>query len=224
MIRLARSPSITGFMHRNAHASALARRFVGGAAVAEVAQTAVDLKRRGFDASLFYLGEYVADPQLVNKNVAQKISVSEELGRRGLDVHVSIDPTQVGYLISDELGRNNSLAIGYAIAAQPRTPRSYLMLDMEDYGGVDKTLNLAAFLRGEGIWDMPSVLSHSAISDITGLPTTLRPDRGSGHQVIETLSDMLAAWYVTISPGRLSLTFRAGRRGLWCRLHAPKVL
>jgi proline dehydrogenase len=151
MIRLARSPSITGFMQRNARASALARRFVGGAGVAEVARTAVDLKRRGFDASLFYLGEYVSDPQLVQTNTTQKIAIAEELRRRGLDVHVSIDPTQVGYRISDEVGRNNALAIGRAIAAQPRTPRSYLMLDMEDYGVVDKTLTLAAFLRGEGI-------------------------------------------------------------------------
>jgi len=112
MIALARSARVTAAMHRNAAASRLARQFVGGRNVAVAVATVLRLRSAGFRASLFHLGEYVSDPELVQQTVAQKIAVAEALARVGLDVHVSADPTQLGYMIDDAAGRANMLRVG----------------------------------------------------------------------------------------------------------------
>ena len=151
MIALARSPRVTRLMHGNAAASRLARQFVGGLTVEDALAVARRLRRDGFRASLFYLGEYVDDAALVARTVEQKIAAAAALGEAGLDVHVSADPTQVGYMIDDATGRANMLRIGSAIAAQPRQGWGCLMLDMEDVDLVDRTLALGDELRRAGI-------------------------------------------------------------------------
>jgi proline dehydrogenase len=159
MIALATSARIKDFMQRNARASALASRFVAGGDAAAALATALELKEKGLRASLYYLGEYVADAELVARNVEQKSAIAELLGEAGLDVHVSVDPTQVGYAISENLGQPNAERIGEAIARQPARARNYLMLDMEDYGVVDTTLALHQRLVGRGL---PAALTLQA--------------------------------------------------------------
>src|SRR5919108_6042459 len=139
MIGLARSPRLARSMQRSATASQLARQFVGGDTVEAAVATARRLRDDGFRASLFYLGEYVSDPALVARTVAEKTAVAAALGRAGLDVHVSADPTQLGYMIDDATGRANMLRVGQAIAGQPRSGWNCLMLDMEDYDLVERT-------------------------------------------------------------------------------------
>jgi proline dehydrogenase len=151
MIGLALSSRVERFMQRNAAASQLARQFVAGDTVEAAVATARRLRDEGFRASLFYLGEYVSDPALVELTVAEKTAVAAALGRAGLDVHVSADPTQLGYMIDDATGRANMLRVGRAIAAQPRSGWNCLMLDMEDYGLVERTLALRAALAQAGI-------------------------------------------------------------------------
>ena len=151
MIALARSARLASAMHRSAAASRLAHRFVGGGNVGEAIETALRLARDGFRASLFYLGEYVDDPALVERTVAQKIAVAEALAHAKLDVHVSADPTQLGYMIADASGRANMLRVGRAIGAQPVNGWNCLMLDMEDYALVERTLALRDELAQVGI-------------------------------------------------------------------------
>jgi proline dehydrogenase len=59
-----------------------------------------------------------------------------------LDVHVSVDPTQIGYSLDAGMGRENAERIGAALAAQPARPRNALMLDMEDFAMVETTIAL----------------------------------------------------------------------------------
>jgi proline dehydrogenase len=151
MIMLARSRRVRGFMQSNPVTARLSRQFVGGSNAEAAIQTALELKRRNLRASLFYLGEYVNRPEIVEENVNQKIAIARKLGENGLDVHVSIDPTQIGYVISDELGEGNASRIGQVIAEQPRTGVNLLMLDMEDYACCQKTLELHARLKQAGI-------------------------------------------------------------------------
>ncbi len=151
MIALATSGRVTGFMQRNARASALATRFVAGADRDAALSRALALKENGFVASLFYLGEYVADPGLVEQNVAQKMAIAEALGAAGLDAHVSVDPTQIGYAIDEGTGRSNAGRIGRVIADQPKGRRNLLMLDMEDFALVDRTLALHRHLVDAGM-------------------------------------------------------------------------
>ena len=151
MIALARSPRITNFMQRNAAASALAGRFVVGATVAGACEAASRLQADGFKASLYYLGEYVADPTKVSRTVEHKIETARRLGEAGLEIHISLDLTQIGYSIGEAIGSDNAQRIGAAIAHQPGVTRKILMFNMEDAGFVDRTLKLRAQLRERNV-------------------------------------------------------------------------
>jgi proline dehydrogenase len=112
---------------------------------------AASLKEKGFRASLYYLGEYVDDERLIEENVTQITTVAHRLGQAGLDVHLSVDPTQIGYTLSDEIGQQNALRIGQVISQQSSHGRNVLMLDMEDFSYVQKTLDLHTRLSQAGI-------------------------------------------------------------------------
>lgn len=99
-------------------------------------------------SSLFFLGEYVDTPELVDENVAAKLEVAKLLGEAGLDVHVSVDPTQIGYSLDPERARNNAFLIAEAVA-QGGTGRPgvhALMFDMEDQSIIDGTIALHSVL------------------------------------------------------------------------------
>ncbi len=162
MIALAGSPRMRDWAQSFAATSALARQYVGGADAAAGVATAQALRDGpGLRASLFYLGEYVATPALVAENVAAKLEVAARLGRAGLDVHVSVDPTQVGHVVDPDAARANVRAIGEAVAAAAgaRPGVHGLMLDMEDASVTDATIGLHAMLVEAGL---PAALTLQA--------------------------------------------------------------
>ncbi len=142
MMGLARSEAVTDFMQERAPVSDLARRFVGGEDQGLAIATAQRLSADGIRSSLFHLGEYVDDPMMVRMNTDAIVAVAEALGQGALDVHVSVDPTQIGYSLDAGMGRENAERIGAALAAQPARPRNALMLDMEDFAMVETTIAL----------------------------------------------------------------------------------
>ena len=153
MIRLARSPRVTRWMQGNRATASIARRFVAGADAAQVMSVARDLERAGFKTSLYYLGEYVEDPAVVAENVRQKIQVAESLSAAHLQIHVSIDSTQIGYAIDEQAGERLALSIGARIRdlAPATGARPVLMLNMEDAEFVDRILGLRAHLLAAGV-------------------------------------------------------------------------
>lgn len=163
-IALARSPLMGRTMRAMAARTSLARRFVGGADVDAAVQTALRLRdAHGIRASLFYLGEYVADAVAIEHNVSQTIDACRALGAAGLDVHVSIDPTAIGFMASDALGTENARRIGAAASAAAsaaagaaashaaRAARHWVVLDMEDSGIRDRTCALHRHLLEAGL-------------------------------------------------------------------------
>lgn len=152
MIALARSPVWKRRMQEQRSASGLARRYVGGADVAEAVDTAKALRAGNIRASLFYLGEYVDSPALVEENVEAKIAVARRLAAEGLDVHVSVDPTQIGCAIDWERGCENAERIAEVVlSAAGRQPGVHcVMLDMEDFSVNSATLELHDRLRKRG--------------------------------------------------------------------------
>lgn len=151
-IALARSPVAGRAMRALAARSSLAGRFVGGADVEAAVRTAARLREaHGIRASLFYLGEYVADPQAIEHNVAQTIGACEALAAAGLDAHVSVDPTAIGYMHSDALGQDNAGRIGMAARRAAGAGRDWLVLDMEDAGILDRTCALHRDLLAAGV-------------------------------------------------------------------------
>ncbi|CAB3686493.1 proline dehydrogenase family protein [Achromobacter pestifer] len=151
-IALARSPTMGRAMRALAARSSLARRFVGGADVDAAVQTALRLRDvHGIRASLFYLGEYVADPVAIEHNVAQAIDACNALGKAGLDAHVSVDPTAIGYMESDARGAENARRIGNALRQAAGGGRDWMVLDMEDSGIRDRTCALHRDLLEAGL-------------------------------------------------------------------------
>lgn len=143
MIGLARSKSITGLMQGSRLMRGLAGRFVGGDSSSAAIGKSRELKGAAISTSFYYLGEYVESPAAIEENVVQLIAVIEQLGQTKLDVHISIDPTQIGYAHSDVLGEANALRLGKLISEQPAAGRLRMaMLDMEDFSVVQKTLGL----------------------------------------------------------------------------------
>jgi len=150
MIALARSARVARWMQANRATAALARRFVGGLTAEEGIETAKQLRQAGFKASLYYLGEYVADPTIIAETVRQKKLAVMLLKDARLQVHLSVDPTQIGYGHDDALGERNALEIGRSVQ-QASGDQPVLMLDMEDAGYVTRTLALRDRLMAEGI-------------------------------------------------------------------------
>ncbi|MFY3131975.1 proline dehydrogenase family protein [Achromobacter ruhlandii] len=151
-IALARSPGTGRAMRALAARTSLARRFVGGADVEAAVRTAARLREaHGIRASLFYLGEYVADPAAIEHNTQQAMQACAALGRAGLDVHVSIDPTAIGYMRDDALGRGNARRIAAAARQAAGGGRDWVVLDMEDSGLRERTCALHAELLGAGL-------------------------------------------------------------------------
>lgn len=142
-------------MQNRASLSALATSFVGGRNAAEAVDKAKTLKSQGYRASLFYLGEYVEDPAVIHRTVDALKDVAAGLSREGLDVHISVDPTQIGYLIDKKICRDNA----FEIAAQIKQvitktiglQRNFLMLDMEDSAVTEATVQLYENLRKEAL-------------------------------------------------------------------------
>lgn len=145
MIALARSPRMKGWMQGSRATSGIATRYVAGETAAQgVARAQELLAQKGLRGSLFYLGEYVDTPGLVEQNLAAKMEVTGLLEGAGLDVHVSVDPTQIGFLQDQNWARRNAFAIAEAIAAATAGRAGFhaLMLDMEDSSVIDATINL----------------------------------------------------------------------------------
>jgi proline dehydrogenase len=136
MIGLARSPRVRDLMQSRRSASLLARRFVAGRTAAAAVERARELAGVRISGSLYHLGEYVDRLDLVERNVAAKLDAVRQLAAAGLDVDVSVDPTQVGHAVDAALARTNLRRIAEAVASATAGPRpagtvDRLMLDME---------------------------------------------------------------------------------------------
>jgi proline dehydrogenase len=161
MIALARAPRLKRYVQSRGPARRLARKYVAGGTAAAAVRRAEELLRdHNLRGSLFFLGEYVDQPALVAENVASGIDAAQALGESSLDVHVSVDPTQLGYMIDPALGRRNAFAIAQEVAAARNGSRTRcLMLDMEDESLVDVTIALHDELRAS---NLPAALTLQA--------------------------------------------------------------
>ena len=162
MIALARSDTLKTTIQKTRAASALATRYVAGVTAQEGVERAAALRAKcAIHGSLFYLGEYVDRAELVAENVAAKLAAAALLGRAGLDVHISVDPTQIGHSFDPAAARRHAFAIAEAVAraAGDRPGVHALMLDMEDQSVTDATIALHDAMRSAGL---PAALTLQA--------------------------------------------------------------
>jgi proline dehydrogenase len=185
MIALARSEKMKRLMQGSRAASSLASRYVAGASAEEGLSRARQLLESGnIRSSLFYLGEYVSSPELVLQNVEQKHKIVALLGPSGLDVHVSVDPTQIGHLLDPGQAREHVFSIARAIstASTGREGMRVLMLDMEDQSVTDATIALHDALQDAGL---PVALTLQAYLKRTAADLKRQIARGSKVRLVK---------------------------------------
>lgn len=146
MIYLARNETVTQFMQNRARMSELARRFIGGESISEVVETSQNLAQQGSKPSLYYLGEYVEDLDIVDQTVAALKTIAHELAAANLDIFICVDPTQIGSLIDWDVCHRHAVDIAQEIQrlSERTTPSKahLLMLDMEDASVTEATIQL----------------------------------------------------------------------------------
>lgn len=154
MITLARSKRAKHFMQTSRATSFLRGKYVAGENEAEGVERALALLQdHGIRSSLFYMGEYVDTLDLVAQNVENKVKVAEALRDNALDIHVSVDPTQIGHHIDPALVEDRALRIVGTIkdAIGNKTDGvNCLMFDMEDASLNDPTIAIHNKLQDEG--------------------------------------------------------------------------
>lgn len=154
MISLARAENIKGYMQGNRATSMLATKYVAGNDANEAVEFTRDLhSNKSIRSSLYYLGEYVDSMELVKQNVDNKLDAARALSSTEYDVHISIDPTQIGHSIERNIARKNATHIAQEIqkASAGRKGVHCLMLDMEDDSVIDDTIGLHEELKQIGL-------------------------------------------------------------------------
>ncbi|MEQ8286032.1 proline dehydrogenase family protein [Thalassospira sp.] len=136
----------------------LAEQFVSAADIKGHVARATRLGGEGVGISSFYLGEYVTDIAQVTETTAQLRDLVPALNQAGGDVHISIDPSQLGYMQGRDILDRNVDAIADLIRGlgpvqgEKQTARTIrLMIDMEDFDMIDETLALHNRLDDAGV-------------------------------------------------------------------------
>lgn len=98
LIAMARSNGLKSFMQSARTTSFIRRKYVAGPGPSEGAAHAQQLlELSGIRSSLFFMGEYIEDDGLIEETVLKKQEVAQKLALQGLDIHISVDPTQIGH-------------------------------------------------------------------------------------------------------------------------------
>lgn len=145
MISLARSEKIKIFFQTRKNLIQLATKFVGGKDEEEALNISKKLMSENVYTSLFYLGEYVSNLNVVEKTINSLLKMSAMLSANELDIHISVDPTQIGLQIEQSICFSNLKKLAQKIKAD-RTERlkknkCFLMIDMEDSTVCEDTIN-----------------------------------------------------------------------------------
>jgi proline dehydrogenase len=145
MIYLARNEKIKSFFQSRKKLSQLASKFVGGKDETEALNKDKSLISENVYTSLFYLGEYVSDLKVVDKTMDSLLKISEMLSRSGLDIHISVDPTQVGLQIDKTICFFNLTKLAEKIKENTtdkhkKSNKCFLMIDMEDGSVCEDTI------------------------------------------------------------------------------------
>lgn len=136
----------------------LADQFVSASDISGHVARAGELRAQGIGLSSFYLGEYVTDIAQVRETAAQLDALVPALDSAGGDIHISIDPSQLGYMQGkDILDQNVDMladlirTAAHASGEMGPTRTIRLMIDMEDFDMIDDTLALHHRLCDAGV-------------------------------------------------------------------------
>ncbi len=153
MIFLARNELVKNFMQNRVVMTDLSKKFVGGKDITDAVTVADRLKEEGFAASLFTLGEYEDDESIIDDTVKTLTSTIFRLADSGLDIHISVDPTQIGYQINPDICNDNTFKLAAKIKDCSQNAvlsnKNVLMVDMEDSSVTQATVDLYMALQAD---------------------------------------------------------------------------
>jgi proline dehydrogenase len=133
------------FVGRNRLARHFAARFVAGETQESAVAASVALAARGVTSSLDVLGESVTQAAAAEAAAVDYIALLERMAAAGVEVNVSVKPTQMGLDLDPELCERNLRRI----LARAREVGGFVRLDMESSAYTQRTLDLFARLHPE---------------------------------------------------------------------------
>ena len=126
------------FLTRTALGRRLARRFIAGEALDDAVAAVCRLNAEGFDATLDYLGESVAEPAAAEEACRVYLAILDRIASEGLRSHISVKLTQLGLAIDGALARRHL----EAISARAAEHRNFVRIDMEGSAHTESTLKI----------------------------------------------------------------------------------
>lgn len=142
---LSSQPRVRRFVGRNRLARHFAARFVAGETPESAVAASLALAKRGITTSLDVLGESVTQAAAAAAAAADYVALLERMAAAGVEVNVSVKPTQMGLDLDPALCERNLRRI----LDRAREVRGFVRLDMESSAYTQRTLDLFARLHPE---------------------------------------------------------------------------
>jgi proline dehydrogenase len=137
LLWLSEQRRIFDFVNRNGLARRFASRFVAGETIDTAVAAAAELAAHGITASLDLLGESVREAQAAVAARDQYLQILDRMAATGVEVNVSVKPTQMGLDIDPELCAANLARI----LEKARQVGGFVRLDMEGSDYTQRTLD-----------------------------------------------------------------------------------
>ena len=115
-----------------------ASRFVAGERTEDVIRVIRELNKKGFHATLNYLGESISTAEEVEKATDEILKVLNEVDKADVKSNVSIKLTQIGIGLDENICRQSLVQI----LEQVKKCGNFLRVDMEDTPYTDITISL----------------------------------------------------------------------------------
>jgi proline dehydrogenase len=159
LLWLSKRQSIFNFVRRNRLAKKFASRFVAGETIADAVAAAKELQAKGITVSLDMLGESVEKPAEAEQARDTYLEMLKAMSAAGVEINVSVKPTQMGLDIDDNLCEANLKAIlGLA-----KGLNGFVRLDMEGSDYTQRTLDFFEHRLYADYADTTGVVIQSAL-------------------------------------------------------------
>ena len=137
LLWLSKRQSIFDFVRSNGLAKKFASRFVAGETIADAVAAAKELQGRGITVSLDMLGESVTRPAEAEQARDAYLAMLQAMQAAGVEVNVSVKPTQMGLDVDPALCERNIRQI----LEMAKGLNAFVRLDMEGSPYTQKTLD-----------------------------------------------------------------------------------
>ena len=135
LLWLSKRQAIFNFVRSNGLAKKFASRFVAGETIADAVAAAKELQGRGITVSLDMLGESVTQPVEADQARDAYLAMLQAMQAAGVEVNVSVKPTQIGLDIDPALCERNIRQI----LDMAKGLNAFVRLDMEGSRTTDST-------------------------------------------------------------------------------------